>query len=105
MTVVPYLPLPAEIIRRIVAMQLDRIARRVHEAYRARFEYDDAVVAQIAARCTESASGARNVESILSRTLLPELSARVLARLGEGAPLDMVAVAVDSAGDFEYRLS
>ena len=44
-----------------------------------------ALVETIAARCTESSSGARNIEKILSRTLLPELSAEVLARLGEGA--------------------
>jgi type VI secretion system protein VasG len=104
-TVVPYLPLPAAIIRRIVGMQLDRIAQRVQEAYRARFVYDDAVVAQIAARCTESASGARNVENILSRTLLPALSARLLACLADSRAPQQVTVVTDQQGGFEYILS
>ncbi|HQT75624.1 MAG TPA: type VI secretion system ATPase TssH, partial [Rhodopila sp.] len=80
-TVVPYFPLPPDIIRRIVTMQLDRVGQRVRQNYGASFHYDAAVVDAIAERCTESASGARNVENILSRTLLPELSAHVLSRL------------------------
>ena len=44
-----------------------------------------ALIETIAARCTETSSGARNIEKILSQTLLPELSAEVLARLGRGA--------------------
>ena len=49
------------------------------------------LVDTIAARCTETSSGARNVEKILSRTLLPELSAEILGRLGEGQPIGRVS--------------
>ena len=35
-------------------------------------------VDEVAARCTEVESGARNVDNILTNTLLPELSRRVL---------------------------
>ena len=41
--------------------------------------YDDALVDEIAGRCTEVESGARNVDHILTRTLLPEMSRRVPA--------------------------
>ncbi len=58
----------------------------------------------IAARCTETSSGARNVEKILSRTLLPELSAEVLSRLAEGATINGVTVGVDTAGSFQYHI-
>jgi type VI secretion system protein VasG len=104
-TVVPYLPLPAGIINRIARMQLDRVGRRVRNSYGARFEYDDAVVAQIAARCRESDSGARNVENILSRTLLPEISARILSRMADGITLNQVTVVTESTGGFGYELS
>ncbi|MDE2197718.1 MAG: type VI secretion system ATPase TssH [Rhodospirillales bacterium] len=103
-TLVPYFPLSEAIIRQIVELQLGRIRRRVQEAYRASFEYDPALVETIAARCTESSSGARNVENILSRTLLPELSAEVLARMAEGSPINRVTVGMDPSGAFSYAL-
>ena len=62
------------------------------------------LVETIAARCTETSSGARNVEKILSRTLLPELSAEVLSRLAEGATIGGVTVGVDTAGSFQYAI-
>ncbi|WP_338663884.1 type VI secretion system ATPase TssH [Pararoseomonas sp. SCSIO 73927] len=104
-TIVPYFPLPDAIIRQIVAMQLGRIRRRVHDSYRASFEWDPALVETIAARCTESSSGARNVENILSRTLLPELSAEVLTRLAEGKQVGAVHVGLKPDGSFAYAVS
>jgi len=97
-TLVPYLPLPDTIIAQIVALQLDRIGQRVADAYGAVFEYDPAVIGAIVSRCTESSSGARNVESILSRTLLPELSAEVLARRAAGEAIGRVTVGLAAAG-------
>ena len=104
-TLVPYFPLSDEVIRRIVALQLGRIGKRVFESYRATFSYDPALVELIAARCTESSSGARNIENILSRTLLPELSADVLARLSEGDNITSVHVGVGADGGFRYSLN
>ena len=104
-TLVPYFPLSDDVIRKIVVLQLDRIGRRVRDAYRASFDYDPILVETIAARCTESSSGARNVENILSRTLLPELSADVLARLAEGSAITRVSVGMDPEGSFRYSVS
>ncbi|MBP0491791.1 type VI secretion system ATPase TssH [Roseomonas indoligenes] len=104
-TIVPYFPLPDAIIRQIVAMQLGRIRARVHDSYRASFDWDPALVETIAARCTESSSGARNVENILSRTLLPELSAEVLTRLAEGKGVGAVHVGLKPDGSFAYAVS
>ncbi len=104
-TLVPYFPLSDEVIRKIVVLQLNKIGKRVREAYRATFEYDPILVETIAARCTESSSGARNVENILSRTLLPELSADVLARLAEGDAISHVSVGINPEGTFRYTVS
>jgi type VI secretion system protein VasG len=101
---VPYFPLSPEIIRQIVELQLGRIQSRVQKSYGAKFAWDKALVDVIAARCTETSSGARNVEKILSRTLLPELSAEVLSRLAEGAPINGVTVGVDTVGSFQYHI-
>lgn len=103
-TLVPYLPLSDETIRQIVRLQLDRIRRRVAEAYGAEFDYDPALVETIASRCTESASGARNIENILSRTLLPELSGEILQALAEEKPIAGVSVGLAADGHFTYSI-
>jgi type VI secretion system protein VasG len=105
LTLVPYLPLSEAVIRQIVELQLERIRRRVYATYRAGFEYEPGLVETIAARCTEASSGARNVEKILSQTLLPELSAEVLARLAEGRPISRVQVGMNPAGSFCYAIN
>jgi type VI secretion system protein VasG len=103
-TLVPYTPLSDAVIRQIVELQLLRIRRRLKDSYGAQFDYEEQLVETIAQRCTETSSGARNIEKILSNTLLPELSAEVLARLGDGRPVSGVRVAVDSTGTFSYTL-
>jgi type VI secretion system protein VasG len=102
-TLVPYFPLSDEIIRSIVELQLGRIGRRIAANYRATFEYAPALVDVVAGRCREAESGARNVEQILARTLLPELSARFLERMAAAEPVAGVHVGVDDAGEFSYR--
>jgi type VI secretion system protein VasG len=103
-TMVPYLPLADAVIRGIVELQLGRIRTRVRESYRAGFAWDPALVGAIAARCTESGSGARNIDHILSRTLLPELSAQLLARMADGNRVSNVMVGLDQAGCFCYQI-
>lgn len=104
-TLVPYFPLPVAIIRQIVVMQLERIRARVQDSYRATFEWTPELIDAIAARCTESSSGARNVENILTRTLLPELSAEVLARLADGQSISRVSASLGTDGLFFFAIN
>ncbi len=103
-TLVPYLPLSDAVIRQIVSLQLGRVSARVQELYGASFEYDPELVETIAARCTETSSGARNIEKIISGTLLPELSAEALARLGAGQQISRVSVGLSSSGSLSYAV-
>ena len=104
-TLVPYFPLADEVLRRIVVLQLDRIGRRLAENHGAKFHYDPELVAGIAGRCTEVASGARNVDHILTRTLLPELSAEFLTRMADDRPIAEVKVAMNADGTFRYEFT
>ncbi|HQT63790.1 MAG: ClpV1 family T6SS ATPase [Acidocella sp. 20-57-95] len=104
-TIVPYFPLSEEVIKQIVKLQLNKIAKRVKDAYRADFTYDPALVEVIAARCKESSSGARNVENILSRTLLPELSAEVLSCMAAGTNISQISVGIGPEGSFQYKVA
>ena len=104
-TLVPYFPLPTAIIRQIVIMQLERIRTRVRDSHRATFEWTPELVDAVATRCTEGSSGARNVENILTRTLLPELSAEVLARLADGQSISSVRASLDKDGLFFFTIN
>ncbi len=104
-TLVPYFPLSDDVIRQIVRLQLNKITKRVKEAYKANFTYAPELVDTIAARCKESSSGARNVENILSRSLLPELSAEVLARMAAGEGISDISVGIGPEGSFSYQLN
>jgi type VI secretion system protein VasG len=101
-SVVPYFPLADDIIRKIVALQLNRIRKRFLENYRAELSWDDELVGEIASRCTEVESGARNIEYILSRGLLPQLSAHVLAVMADGGQIGGVKVSIDAGGRFGF---
>jgi type VI secretion system protein VasG len=102
---VPYFPLSDNVMRSIVELQLGRIRRRVQENHRAAFNYDAELVAGIASRCTEVESGARNVDHILTRTLLPEMSAEILARMADGQAISAVRVSLGGDGKFQYQFS
>ncbi|MCK7512020.1 MAG: hypothetical protein MZV70_53565 [Desulfobacterales bacterium] len=52
---------------------------------------------QSPSRCTEVDSGARNVDHILTNTLLPEMSKEILTRMAEGEEIKKVKVAIVGA--------
>ena len=82
--VVPYYPITDKNMRLIVKLKLDRIARRMRENRNVSFVYDKGLIETIASRCTEVESGARNVDHILTNTLLPDLSRELLTRMATG---------------------
>ena len=104
MTVVPYYPLSDDVMKAIIRLNLGRIGARVKGHYRATFEYDPALVETVASRCKEVETGARNVDHILTGTLLPELATEFLGRMADGRTLNRVRVSVGEAGRFQYDI-
>jgi type VI secretion system protein VasG len=102
MVVVPYYPISDAIMREIIVLQLRRIGQRLQDNHNAQFSYDDAVITEIVGRCKEVESGARNVDHILTRTLLPEMSGEFLSRMGRGEAISKVHIAVNG-GQFQYE--
>jgi type VI secretion system protein VasG len=103
--VVPYYPITDEIMRQIVELQLGRIRTRLQDNHKAKFTYDDALVSTVVSRCTDVESGARNVDHILTRSLLPDISREILARMAEGAAISSVHVGVGDSGAFRYTIA
>jgi type VI secretion system protein VasG len=102
MVIVPYFPIRDEALKNIIRLKLGKIQRRLQETHRLELTYDAALVDEVAKRCTEVESGARNVDNILTNTLLPELSKRLLSAMAEGERPKSVRVAIGEDGQFEY---
>ncbi|MDB4876981.1 MAG: clpB2 [Gemmatimonadetes bacterium] len=104
MVIVPYLPLRDVEIREIVKLKLNKIERRVREQHLAALTYTPQVVELITQRCTEVDTGARNVDHIVTHSMLPELSARVLDLVARGDRLGSAHLSVDLASNFVFDL-
>ena len=105
LNIVPYYPVQNEILNRIVELKLDRIKRRFETNHRASFEYDPAIIEAIAARCTDSDSGARNVDNILSGSLMQTIAEQTLNRMASGEAIQQLIVNLNEQGEFAYEFT
>jgi type VI secretion system protein VasG len=102
LVIVPYLPVRDEALRQIVTLKLGKIQRRIADSHKIALTYDDSVVSEVASRCTEVESGARNVDNILTNTMLPDISRQILGRLASGEPQLPIHVQIAGDGAFAY---
>ncbi|MCU6432933.1 type VI secretion system ATPase TssH [Undibacterium sp. Jales W-56] len=102
--VVPYYPIPDEVLIKIIELKLSHIQKRIAVNHKATFVYDDAMVEAVLSRCTEVDSGARNVDNILNGTLLPEIAESVLAKMAEGVGISKIKVSATKQGQFKYTM-
>jgi type VI secretion system protein VasG len=104
-TLIAYNPLDDENLVKICAINMRRIEKRVKAHYGASFAYDEDVLLHIVARCQESETGARNIENILNKTLLPALASECLNKMASEDPINHIHVGVDEEGNFTYSIS
>jgi type VI secretion system protein VasG len=104
LVVIPYYPLSDEMLGKIVKLQLNRIKKRVEARYKIPFEYGEDVVKLVVSRCTESESGGRMIDAILTNTMLPDISREFLTRMMEGKPINGVKVGTHE-GAFSYNFA
>ena len=102
MILIPYFPLRDETMKQIVILKLAKIQRRIRENHKIELTYDPSLVDEVARRCTEVESGARNVDNILTNTLLPDISRQLLSRMAEKGKLESINVGVGADGSFVY---
>jgi type VI secretion system protein VasG len=101
MSIVPFYTLGPDILKDIVVLKLDKLARRMGETHKIKCTYSEKVVEQIAARCTEVETGARNIDHIMNGTILPQLSRDILAKMSEEALPETMMLDVTEDGGFE----
>jgi type VI secretion system protein VasG len=83
-------------------LKLARLVDRLAESHKMKLIYSDDVVSQIAARCTEVETGARNIDHILQGTLLPRISTEILERMTIGPLPELLTLGIDDKGDFTF---
>ncbi len=105
LSVIPFYPLSDDVMKKIIHLKLGKVGKRVQEHYRAVFRYTPELVDTIAKRCTEVDTGARNVDHILSKSLLPQMSTEFLGRMAEGQSISDVEISVTPEGQFVYTIT
>lgn len=104
MVTVPFLPLTPEVLRKIILLQLGRVVKRVYANHKANLKYDDEVIDLILSRCTETESGGRMIDTILTNTLLPAMSHCFLNAMMEGREITEIQISVQDS-EFNYAVS
>jgi type VI secretion system protein VasG len=100
MTIVPFRPIGRDSMRDIASIKINSLARRIENSYGFKPEIKPEVVDEIAQRCTESETGARNIDHILRGNLTPLIARRLLEALSDGEVPSALTVSLSATGDF-----
>jgi len=101
MTVIPYVTLGSDILKDIVSLKMDKLVKRLDETHKMKLSYSQDIVQQIASRCTEVETGARNIDYIMTGSIMPRMSQEILARMGQGEMPSKIHLNLDPEGSFE----
>ncbi len=102
MTIVPFRPMSLEILREIVQMKLNALASRLQTAHRMKTTWAPELLEELAARCSAGETGARNVEHVLSGSLLPVLSREILQRVAGSEMPTRVHIGLTPEKDWSF---
>lgn len=84
MTILPYVTLPNDVLKNIVVLKLNKLKKRMMEAGRTELVFSDIVMNEIAARCNEIETGARNIDQIVAQHIMPSISNELLDAMSKG---------------------
>ncbi len=104
LVIVPYRPVADEQLLRITELKLKQLADRIQRNHGAQLQWESAVAEAIVARCHEVDSGARNIDHIITQSLLPELASLVLEQIAAEQAFDEVKLFVDVRSGFRFSL-
>jgi type VI secretion system protein VasG len=102
LVIIPFFPIRDENLKKIIVLKLRKIQRRLKETHHIELTYDPVLIEEVAKRCTEVESGARNVDNILTNTLLPDISRQLLGHMAAGEKPPSINVGIGEDGAFTY---
>jgi type VI secretion system protein VasG len=101
MNIAPFYTLAPDVMKKIVTLKIDKLVARVADTHKMAMDYTPAVVDQIAQRCTEVETGARNIDHIMNGTILPQMSREILERMSEESMPSEVHLGMAEDGSFK----
>jgi type VI secretion system protein VasG len=105
MQVVPFFPLVGDVLKDIVVLKLKKVEKRLRSSQNMELAYHPDVINQIADRCKEVETGARNIDHIINRTLLPQISTQILEMMNDEQQPTKLEIGISKEGDFTYTFS
>jgi type VI secretion system protein VasG len=96
--IVPYFPLSQEVLSKIIAININKIEKRLMDHYKAKMIYGDEVMSYLLEKCTDPDTGARNAENVINKSLLPVISNACLTALAKAEEISTVKVMLEDTG-------
>jgi type VI secretion system protein VasG len=95
MQVIPYLPLDKQSLKQIVLLKLDKVAQRLKETHKMQMRCQPEVVEHLAELCQRPELGARHVDALIDRQLLPNVARTLLGFMVEDNVPDILSLVMD----------
>lgn len=94
-TIVPYYPLNDDEMAKIAIMLLKRIEKQMYRYYGASFTYQPEVVELLVSLNQSPETGARAIEQLINRHLMPDLATQCILRLSQSQLVEHVKVTIE----------
>ncbi|EGR2774237.1 type VI secretion system ATPase TssH [Vibrio parahaemolyticus] len=104
MSVLPFVPLSDEAMTEIIHHKLNKVSQRLHNHHKLSLNYEESLVDFVLGNCRLAETGARNIDAVINRQLLPQLSTQLLVHDKDDSHTQ-IAVSVDEQGTLTYAFS
>lgn len=104
MSVLPFVPLSDEAMTEIIHHKLNKVAQRLQSHHKLSLSYEESLVDFVLGNCRLAETGARNIDAVINRQLLPQLSTQLLVHDKDDSHTQ-IEVSVDEQGTLTYAFS
>ncbi|HCE2679551.1 TPA: type VI secretion system ATPase TssH [Vibrio parahaemolyticus] len=104
MSVLPFVPLSDEAMTEIIHHKLNKVSQRLHSHHKLSLNYEESLVEFVLSNCRLAETGARNIDAVINRQLLPQLSTQLLVHDKDDSHTQ-ITVSVDEQGTLTYAFS
>ncbi len=104
MSVLPFVPLSDEAMTEIIHHKLNKVSQRLHSHHKLSLSYEESLVEFVLGNCRLAETGARNIDAVINRQLLPQLSTQLLVHDKDDSHTQ-ITVSVDEQGTLTYAFS
>ncbi|EEZ88104.1 conserved hypothetical protein [Vibrio harveyi 1DA3] len=104
MSVLPFVPLSDEAMTEIIHHKLNKVSQRLQSHHKLSLSYEESLVEFVLGNCRLAETGARNIDAVINRQLLPQLSTQLLVHDKDDSHT-LIEVSVDEQGTLTYAFS